>query len=200
MVCLTDEYRMDVALERCDGYDRQEVYRAVKVAVDHLGGLNRFIPAGKRVLLKPNLLQAATPDKCVTPHPAVVWAVGKMLIDHGCKVTLADSPGAGLAYTEAGLRKVYAASGLDKVAEELGITLNFDTTYQSVPNPNGRKVKRFVVISPAIEADAIIGNSHMQYSIGAFCGDLRRPRAGMFYDVEQHFTSTRKQQQPQIFR
>jgi uncharacterized protein (DUF362 family)/Pyruvate/2-oxoacid:ferredoxin oxidoreductase delta subunit len=108
------------------------------------------------VLLKPNLLQAAEPGRCVTPDPAVVYAVGKMLKDHGCKVVLADSPGAGLSYTEAGLRKVYAASGLDKVAEELGIELNFDTTYQEVPNPGGRKVKRFVVISPAVEADAIV--------------------------------------------
>jgi uncharacterized protein (DUF362 family)/Pyruvate/2-oxoacid:ferredoxin oxidoreductase delta subunit len=150
------ERKGEVALVGCDDYDRQRVLASVRGAIDSLGGLDRFVSPGQRVLLKPNLLQATPPERCVTPHPAVVFAVGKMLKEHGCHVILADSPGAGLSYTEGSLRKVYAASGLDKVAEELDIELNFDTTYQEVPNPEGRKVKRFVVISPALEVDAIV--------------------------------------------
>lgn len=145
-----------VALTRCDDYDRQRVLEAIQASIELLGGLDRFIAPGQRVLLKPNLLQAAPPEKCVTPHPSVVYAVGKLLKEHGCTVILADSPGAGLAYSEGALRKVYAATGLDKVAEELGMELNFDTTYQEVPNPGGRKVKRFMVISPALNVDAIV--------------------------------------------
>ena len=145
-----------VSLVRCGDYGREEVLERVRESVELLGGLGHFISPGQKVLLKPNLLQAAGPEKCVTPHPSVVYSVGKLLKDHGCNVVLADSPGAGLSYTESGLRKVYAASGLDKVTEELGIELNFDTTYREVPNPAGRKVKRFVVISPALDADAIV--------------------------------------------
>ncbi len=150
------EQTSEVALVACDDYDREKIVAAVRGSIEMLGGLDRFIAPGQRVLLKPNLLHGTPPERCVTPHPSVVYAVGKLLKDHGCTVILADSPGAGLSYTEGSLRKVYAATGLDKVAEELGIELNFDTTYQEVPNPDGRKVKRFVVISPALEVDAIV--------------------------------------------
>jgi uncharacterized protein (DUF362 family)/Pyruvate/2-oxoacid:ferredoxin oxidoreductase delta subunit len=145
-----------VALVGCNDYDRETVISAIRESIGLLGGLDRFISPGQRVLLKPNLLQATPPERCVTPHPSVVYAVGRLLKEHGCTVILADSPGAGLSYTEGALRKVYATTGLDKVAKELDIELNFDTTYQEVPNPGGRKVKRFVVISPALEVDAIV--------------------------------------------
>jgi uncharacterized protein (DUF362 family)/Pyruvate/2-oxoacid:ferredoxin oxidoreductase delta subunit len=145
-----------VSLVRCDDYDPEEVLAGVRESVRLLGGLDRHVAKGQKVLLKPNLLRAAAPERCVTPHPAVVRATGIMLLDHGCEVILADSPGAGQPYTEAGLRKVYAATGMDKVAEELGIELNFDTTYRDVPNSDGRKVKRFSVIGPALDADSIV--------------------------------------------
>lgn len=145
-----------VSLVKCEDYDSEAVLTGVRESVRLLGGLDRYVAKGQKVLLKPNLLMAAAPDKCVTPHPSVVHAVGRMLLDHGCEVMLADSPGAGQSYSEAGLRKVYAATGMDKVAEDLGIGLNFDTTYRDVPNPNGRKVKRFSVISPALDAEVIV--------------------------------------------
>lgn len=145
-----------VSLVKCEDYDAAEVLRAVQDSVRLLGGLDRCVVSGQKVLLKPNLLRAAAPERCVTPHPHVVLAVGRMLLDQGCEVVLADSPGAGQPYTEAGLQKVYAATGMDKVAEELGIELNLDTTYRDVPNPDGRKIKRFSIISPALDADAIV--------------------------------------------
>jgi uncharacterized protein (DUF362 family)/NAD-dependent dihydropyrimidine dehydrogenase PreA subunit len=148
-----------VSLVKCEGYGAAEVMGAVQESIRLLGGIERFVERGQKVLLKPNLLRAAAPEKCVTPHPHVVLAVGRMLLDRGCEVVLADSPGAGQPYTEVGLQKVYAATGMDRVASELGIELNFDTTYRDVPNPGGRMIKRFSMIGPALDADALVSVS-----------------------------------------
>lgn len=145
-----------VAVVRCDSYDREEVEGAVARALSLLGGLGSFVSPGQRVLVKPNLLLGATPEKCVTTHPEVVRAVAGMLRDLGCQVVIADSPGAGTLYTEGSLRRAYALAGWDRVAEELGVGLNLGTGYQEVPHPGGRKVRRFLIIDPAVEADAIV--------------------------------------------
>lgn len=145
-----------VTLAGCQDYDMAKVQRAVERSLEHLGGLGSFVERGQKVVIKPNLLQVATPEKCVTTHPAVVRAVAKMLIDLGCEVTLADSPGGGLLYSRSTLRKVYSASGYDQVAEDLGFRLNFATGYQEVPNPGGKLVKRFLIIDPVREADVVI--------------------------------------------
>jgi uncharacterized protein (DUF362 family)/Pyruvate/2-oxoacid:ferredoxin oxidoreductase delta subunit len=145
-----------VAIVGCGSYEREEVLRAVERAIGLLGGLGRFVSKGHRVLVKPNLLQGAAPKKCVTTHPEVIYAVAKLLRDFGCDVVIADSPGGGTLYTEGALRKAYSQSGWDKVAEELGVELNLGTGYREVSNPEGRALKRFLIIDPAMEADAIV--------------------------------------------
>ena len=148
-----------VAIVGCGSYDREEVLTAVERAISLLGGIERFVSKGQRVLVKPNLLQGAAPEKCVTTHPEVVYAVSKLLRDFGCRVVVADSPGGGTIYTEGTLRKAYALSGWDRVTEELAVDLNLGTGYKEVANPRGRALKRFLIIDPAVEADAIISVS-----------------------------------------
>ena len=109
-----------------------------------------------RVFLKFNLLLGSAPEKCITTHPDVVYAIARILKEYGCQVVMGDSPGSGLPYTEEVLRKSYAASGYDQVAEELDIPLNYDTSYVRVDAPEGVKVNRFSIIKPALEADDII--------------------------------------------
>ncbi len=145
-----------VSLVRCADYSRNNVNIAVQRAIDNIGGIEKFVKPGQKVLLKPNILQIAHPDDCVTTHPEIVRAVAELLVNKGCKVLLADSPGSGLLYNTSTLRKAYSANGYDVIAEELGIELNYDISYREVPSPNGKAVKMFQIISPALEADVII--------------------------------------------
>ena len=145
-----------VALAKCDDYGRVEVCKAVARAIGQLGGIGVFVAPGQKVLVKFNLLNGSAPEKCVTTHPEVVYAVAKILKEHGCAVVLGDSPGSGSLYTEASLRKAYAASGYAKVAEELGVTLNYDTSHQEISAPASQTMKRFPIITPALDADAIV--------------------------------------------
>ena len=145
-----------VSLIQCKDYGRECVYEAVKRSLTLLGGLERFTAPGRKVFLKFNLLLGSAPEKCVTTHPDVVYAVARMLKEFGCEVVMGDSPGSGLPYTEEVLRKSYVASGYYLVAEELDIPLNYDTSYVRVMAPEGVKVNRFSIIKPALEADDII--------------------------------------------
>jgi len=145
-----------VAVVRCNGYDREEVDSATRRAIDLIGGVERFVASGDLILLKPNLLQGREPERCVTTHPAVLAAVARLLVGHGCRVTIADSPGGGIVYSEANLRRAYARAGYTAVAEETGAALNYDAGYQTVSYPDGAVMKQFSIITPAVEADAIV--------------------------------------------
>lgn len=71
------------------------------------------------MLVKPNLLTRAKPEKSVTTHPAALHGVLFALREHGVTdITVADSPGG--PYTPAAVRGVYDACGLTAVCKELG--------------------------------------------------------------------------------
>ncbi len=53
------------------------------------------IRAGTRVLIKPNFLMPAEPDKAITTHPLVVKAAVAFMLDRGAKVQISDSPAMG---------------------------------------------------------------------------------------------------------
>lgn len=145
-----------VSVVRCEDYSRDNVFRAVKEAVEKIGGIGKFASPGQKVFLKFNLLQGAAAEKCVTTNPEVVYAVARLLKEHGCMVLMGDSPGSGQTYSEKVLRKNYAAAGYDRIADELKIPLNFDTGYREIPAPDGKMVKRFTVISPVLDADVLV--------------------------------------------
>jgi len=61
--------------------------------MDGAGG-DRIQP-GTRVLIKPNFLMPAGPEKAITTHPLVVKAVVEYVLEKGAKPVVADSPGMG---------------------------------------------------------------------------------------------------------
>jgi uncharacterized protein (DUF362 family)/Pyruvate/2-oxoacid:ferredoxin oxidoreductase delta subunit len=145
-----------VSLVKCDDYERADVEKSVRRAIDLIGGIGAFVSPGMKVLVKFNLLLGSAPETCVTTHPEVVYAVAKLLKEHGCDVLLGDSPGSGLLYSEASLRKQYVAAGYDRIADELGIPLNYDIGYRDVPAPKSRTIKRFPIINPVLDCDAVV--------------------------------------------
>jgi uncharacterized protein (DUF362 family)/Pyruvate/2-oxoacid:ferredoxin oxidoreductase delta subunit len=145
-----------VSVVRCEDYNREKTCAAVRKAIDLVGGVGAFVSPGQKVFLKFNLLQGSAPETCITTNPEVVYAVAKLLKDHGCEVLLGDSPGSGSIYKESNLRKAYAVSGYDKIARELGVRLNYDVGYREVSAPESSTIKRFPIISPALDCDAIV--------------------------------------------
>jgi uncharacterized protein (DUF362 family)/NAD-dependent dihydropyrimidine dehydrogenase PreA subunit len=147
---------LPVSVARCDSYDDSAVSRSLAKCLKQIGGIEKFVKPEDRVALKVNLLCAAKPSKAVTTHPSVVAAVAKMVGEVGAKAIIVDSPGGGARYTRGALRDIYRVTGMIDAADAAKAKLNYDTSFESVSVPSGKLVRRFDIIKPIIEADAVI--------------------------------------------
>ncbi len=142
--------RSKVALVHCDSYEREKVLRALKRAVDLIGGAGAVVQRGEKVLLKPNVLAGSPPERCATTHPSVLMAAGKLFGEAGARLLYGDSPGFGKPAAQ--MKK----AGLADVAEELGIELaDFDrgVTINFEDSPFTR---RFVLAKGVLDSDCLI--------------------------------------------
>lgn len=61
---------------------------ATRKALEALGGISRFVKNGQRVVLKPNMSFARTPDFSATTHPLVVATVAQACMEAGASQVL----------------------------------------------------------------------------------------------------------------
>jgi uncharacterized protein (DUF362 family) len=107
-----------------------------------IGGMERFVKKNEKVLLKVNLLSAKQPEKAVTTHPEFVRAVAKAVRKAGGEPYIGDSP-AGI-FSKRSLNKAYGRSGLENLAGEEEIPLNFNTGVKKLDIPKGKRLQRFI--------------------------------------------------------
>jgi len=132
-----------VALTRVPAYDAALLAPATALVLETAG---IAVAPGARVLVKPNLVSAANARHCTT-HPEVVRAACAWLLDHGARVTVADSPAFGPA------ARVARASGLEEALLPLGIRVR--TLGRPVPLPlsDGTAIG---ISRDALEADLVL--------------------------------------------
>lgn len=146
-----------VALVRCESYeDEDAVSAAVIRGFELMGGAKQFIKEGEKIVIKPNLLAADTPDKNISPHPAVFKAVVKVLQGVGAVLSYGDSPGFG--------RGAFAAKrmGYTKIAEEYGVVLADFENAETTSYPENHFIKQFDMAKGVLEADGLVSLSKMK--------------------------------------
>jgi uncharacterized protein (DUF362 family)/Pyruvate/2-oxoacid:ferredoxin oxidoreductase delta subunit len=154
-----------VSIERCPDYSVKSVEQALIRTFDNLGGIERFVKPGMKVVLKPNLVLKKCPEEAATTHPVLVQVLSGMIQQiagrkAGGKVIIADSPGG--AYSERRLKAIYAVCGMDKAARASGAELNLDTSEVEIDNTDGRYLKKVTVIKPFVDADLVINLPKMK--------------------------------------
>ena len=133
--------KSEVSLIRCKTYEPNGLFEKVKEAVELIGGIEKFVKPGSKVLLKPNLLMAANPESAITTHPEFARAVIKILKSIGCKIYLGDGPSVFGSQME-NIIKVYEQTGIQKMAEEEAVELvTFDKRYMNGYFPLAQYVK-----------------------------------------------------------
>ncbi|MBI5599069.1 MAG: DUF362 domain-containing protein [Deltaproteobacteria bacterium] len=140
----------EVSILKCKDYSADAVERAVKDAVKLVGGMERFVKKGSRVLLKPNLLAAKPVKSAVTTHPSVVRAIALLVIEAGGAAVVGDSPAIGSAM------KVAEKCGIAAAVKDLPVEFVELKTAVVVENPSGLTFKRLEIAKEALEVDAII--------------------------------------------
>ena len=142
-----------VSIYKTETYDPAIVEEAVRFHFDALE-LSRFIRAGQKIVVKPNLIMKRDPGDAVTTHPALVEAVIRRLQAMGVQdITIAESPGG--PYAIPLLQSLYQTCGMTEVAQRTGAVLNFDTSSRQLDG-NGQVTRHFTVIHPIADADLII--------------------------------------------
>jgi uncharacterized protein (DUF362 family)/NAD-dependent dihydropyrimidine dehydrogenase PreA subunit len=94
---------------------RENLILSLAELLKPLGGWESFCKPGDRVLLKPNLVMAKSPESAALTHPALILSVASLLKDLGCRVAVGDSPGLGSA--ESVIRKL----GIDRELKKLDV-------------------------------------------------------------------------------
>jgi uncharacterized protein (DUF362 family)/Pyruvate/2-oxoacid:ferredoxin oxidoreductase delta subunit len=134
-----------VEFKRAD-YDAAALAAVVRALLDGSG--MRPIERGMRVLVKPNFLAPAAPERAMTTHPLVLRAAVEYAIARGGRVTVADSPGRGSF--EALLHKggyAQALAGLDVLVKPFRDTVRVDV---------GEPFGRIELAREAVEADLVV--------------------------------------------
>jgi uncharacterized protein (DUF362 family)/ferredoxin len=139
-----------VALVRCNQYNDELVYQAIRRGIDLTGGMAHYVKPGERIVMKPNVLIASDPAKCVTTHPAIFRATGRLLQEAGVSVLYGDSPA--FAGCEFNMKR----AGFKQIADESGfIPADFDHG-REVTHKTALLNKRFVIANGILDADGVI--------------------------------------------
>lgn len=146
----------EVVIQQCPDYNLNGLIAKLNSGVQALGGWEKFIRPGMKVLLKVNLIGPKASNTAAVTHAEFVRAVTRILKGHSCQVWIGDSAGgaiAGIAPTARALE----VSGLQKVAhEETAQIKNFDRE-GVVPIPSTIHPDRPMYLAkPLFEADLVI--------------------------------------------
>jgi uncharacterized protein (DUF362 family)/NAD-dependent dihydropyrimidine dehydrogenase PreA subunit len=145
-----------VALVACPDYDDARVLEALRRGIGLLGGIGLFARRTEKILLKPNLLTGAVPEKNVTTHPAVLKAMGALCQEAGARVAFGESPGFG------GATGAAAKSGLAAAARAIGMEQADFSTAVQVSFNEALIAKQLVLAKGTLETDGIISLAKMK--------------------------------------
>ena len=176
-----------VSLAACKSYTPEELKTALIKLFADLGGMDKYVAKGAKVVLKPNLVMGKSPSACATTNPEFIKQLADILKEHGARLYIAESPGG--PYTSARLNAVYNACGITKIAAETGIVLNYKTEVVKKENPNGKLLKMIELVKPLAEADFIINlpkpKSHGQMTYTGAVKNMFGAVAGV-YKMDYH--------------
>ena len=142
-----------VAVCACDAYDEERLAQIIRTQMDIFGYDKEFF-AGKKVVIKPNLVMKKSPDAAATTNPVILSALLTVLSERDCVPLIAESPG-GL-FNKQRLEAIYRVCGISEVAEKHGVPLNYETDAINVSFPEGKTVKTFHILKSVAEADVLI--------------------------------------------
>jgi uncharacterized protein (DUF362 family)/ferredoxin len=145
-----------VVILKCDSYDYEKVKALIIKAVNLLGGMDVFVSAGEKILLKPNLLSADPPEKCVTTHPMVFKAVAEVFQEAGAKLCYGDSP----AFQSPA--SVAKKAGIADIADQMSIELANFIDGEEISFPQAIQNKRLKIAKGVLEADGVISISKLK--------------------------------------
>ena len=126
----------------------------VRKALEAIGGMDKFIKPGAKVVIKPNICVAYhTYEYAATTNPWVIAALVKLCKEAGAaSVRVFDYPFGGTA------KDAYAKSGIEAQVKAAGGEMVIMSDYKFVPTDikKGKDLKNIMIYDEILKADAII--------------------------------------------
>ncbi|MGD2294616.1 MAG: DUF362 domain-containing protein [Candidatus Aminicenantes bacterium] len=125
--------------------------RITQEAIRVLGGMERFVSKGDKIVIKPNIGWDRTPEQGACTNPEVVKTLVELSFDAGAKeVTVLDNP-----CNPA--QRTYVRSGIAKAAKEAGAKTPYPNKYKLKKLAlGGEWLKDWEIYTNFVEADKII--------------------------------------------
>jgi uncharacterized protein (DUF362 family) len=127
---------------------------ATKKALEAVGGISRFVEKGQRVVLKPNMSFARTPDFGATTHPSVVATVAQACVEAGASQVLVldhTLQRAELCLERAGIRE--ACKNIPGVHV---LALQDRKFFREIKIPQGKVLDRVEVMKEVLDDSVLI--------------------------------------------
>jgi uncharacterized protein (DUF362 family) len=165
--------RAKVALVACGSYSAGEVQRQLGRALELLGGAGRFVKAGQRVLLKPNLCLPQAPERALTTHPEIIRQLAYWFGLTGARVVVGDNP-VGDA-TQDRLDVIWNECGMQEALKDIPYT-------RSLLNKNMREFKihidgtsySYFVSQEVLDCEAVVNVPKFKtHSLMTFTGAVK---------------------------
>ncbi len=163
---------MLVSVHKCTNYNYYNVKQSLLRNIQDLGGLEKYISKGEKILLKINLLMKRKPHEATTTHPEFIKALAEILIEYGCKVVIGDSPGG--PFNEMILKSIYKYNEIEKISNEVGATLNFNCDSFTLKNSDNLLLKSFTATDMLNDVDKVISVSKLKtHKMMTFTGAVK---------------------------
>ena len=129
------------------------IHAKVFRAVAKLGGIQKFVKKGAKVLIKPNAAWSRTPDQAANTHPDVVDAIIKLCKKAGASQIMVQE------HTCDNYRISFKESGIQAVCNRNGVKIQSadkGSYYKKVNIPKGKSLKSAEALKAIFDADCYI--------------------------------------------
>jgi len=127
---------------------------ATKKALEALGGISRFVKKGQRIVLKPNMSFARTPDFSATTHPLVVATVAQACVEAGAQqVLVLDHT---LQRAELCLERTGILEACKNIPGVHVLALQERKFFREIKIPQGKVLERVEVMKEIVDGQVLI--------------------------------------------
>jgi len=127
---------------------------ATRAAVDLLGGMKQFVKPGDRVVIKPNMSFASTPERASNTDPEVIRELAVMCKEAGAaKILVLDHT---LDQEELCLERSGIQKACNPISEKMVFALNDDRFYKAVDIPAGKSMTSTDIMKEVLKSDVLI--------------------------------------------
>lgn len=148
-------------------------------AIEELGGIGKFVKAGDKVVIKPNISWAKPVMMAANTNPDLIGAFTKLCLDQGAKEVVV------LDHTCNEWKACYKMSGIQKAVEANGGKMapaHVESYYETVKLPQGKILKETKIHKEIVDCDVWFNVPALKHHFGTKMSISMKNMMGIVWD------------------